>query len=1072
MMRLFLLILFFVSLPGTIYAARFNAFNMEINTVETQHFRIHFPKSCEHLTGRVAAKFEELYDIYKNTYNLTLPGKTEVVILESDEGNGWSLSQTKTITINTVDFDFNLRGSHNWFDDVITHEYAHGVSIWASQKTESPVSDVRLGFFSHPNEKNRSEIFHLVPKSILPHWLTEGIAQHESSLHGEDSWDSHRDMILRTLTLSNQLLSWDHMQVFTGRGDDFEKTYNHGFSLINYISDTYGYGKVVSMLYESAKYSRLDFDPVIKSVLGISARKLYKDWRQSLEKHYKSQIDSLGTQVYGKKVSKVGYINVRPYFSPDDKSVYFLSNGRSAYGRTFLTIVPIDTSIDTSKIKNPLMLLRGSYDIDPIRNKIVYTASRDRKSILPPERGGEPTRDLFIHTLPDGQRKQFSQSHEKKRSIFNRRLKEKRLTTQQSIFSAAISPNGNLIAAAHRVVDHFELVLIDTTGKNKPRLLYPKEPGEAQIGYIYSVDWAPDGKNIVFSYFEKKSRNIAIYDTLNRTCKILFDTGDDERDPIFSSDGKYIYFSSDRTGMFNIYRYEIASEKIERVSNVAGGAFSPSVSSDGTKLVYSGYDKEGYNIYLIDTIRVLETITPKIAATARQVEQKNHEMVLHGSKQPYNFFPRQLLISPVFIGEGKQEPDKTDFHKISPTYKMGLVLNLIEPLTLSGIGSELGALFIIEPSHVFTNAKRNFDLTVFGNTNRTPLSLSFDYMLRGVSDKDYFTNETEGVTDKLDYGIRLHNLNFQISTPGGTIHSGNMNTATGLNLILGLNRYDVKLLYEGMTFQYNLSKGYRAGIMAVTISKVPEPESEISPRGLAAKLQYDFWGQNSLSENNAFTTVDKMQYDNYLFHQVTSHIKTGLTSPLHKKHVIHLDIKGTAIKIVKQDTTFPSFYLPGVWLPGYNYYFRSTKKNSKDSDIWFDTLLITGKAVMNGEISYRFPLWKGLINKKISFIHFERLYGDVHACGGAGWQQPRDFLKFNREDWLLSAGAELRLETKSFNTYPMAFKFRYDHGFDSDNYGGNRISFSLGFDFDGWDYLSLPDQKYPSFVMNNKTIRP
>jgi hypothetical protein len=72
----------------------------------------------------------------------------------------------------------------------------------------------------------------------------------------------------------------------------------------------------------------------------------------------------------------------------------------------------------------------------------------------------------------------------------------------------------------------------------------------------------------------------------------------------------------------------------------------------------------------------------------------------------------------------------------------------------------------------------------------------------------------------------------------------------------------------------------------------------------------------------------------------------------------------------------------------------------------------------------------------------------------------------------LSAGAELRIETKSFNTYPMAFKFRYDHGFDSDNYGGNRISFALGFDFDGWDYLSLPDQKYPSFAMNNLSISP
>ncbi len=1063
MLRLITFLLALLLLPTTANAAKLNAFNMKIYTVESKHFRIHFPKSCEHLTERVAAKLEQLYDIYKNTYGLTLPGKTEVVILESDEGNGWSLSQTKTITINTVDFDYNMRGTHNWFDDVITHEYAHGISIWASQKTESPVSDLRIGFFSHPNEPNRTEAFHLIPKSILPHWFTEGIAQYESSRYGADSWDSHRDMILRTMALSNQLLTWDHMQVFTGRGDDFEKTYNQGFSMVRYIADTYGYDKVVSMLYESSKFSRLDFDPVIKTVLGIPARKLYKEWKQSIENDYKRKLDSLGTQVYGKKISKVGYINVNPNFSPDDKCVYLLSNGKSAYGRTYLNLVPIDTSVDTSKIKNPLLRVRGSYDIFSKGNKIVYTSPMDRKSVLPPARGGDITRDLYIDTLPDGLKKPFS--------LFPKKT-EKMLTTQQSVFSAAVSPAGNMIAAARREVDHFQLVLVDTTGKNKPRLLYPRDPGEAKIGYIYSIDWSPDGKKIVFSYFGEKDRNIAIFDTTTRSCKILFDSGSDERDPRYTNDGKYIYFSSDRTCIFNIYRYETASGKIEKVTNVTGGAFTPSLSSDGKKLVYAGYDKDGYNVYMIDTIRALETIVSDQILDDRPAQKIQPEKVVHGEKQPYSFFPRQLLISPIFIGEGRQDPgDSTDLVSVKPTYKMGLVLNLIEPLTLSGIGSELGALFIIDPRHIKPGVNSDYDLTVFGNTNRTPLSLAFDYTLRGISGIDFFLNETEGAVEKLNYGIRLHNMNLQISTPGGTVHSGAMNTITGLSLNAGLNMYDVAIGINGTsaTFNYNLSKGYRAGVMAVTISKVPEPTSSISPRGLAAKLQYDFWGQNSLKEENSFSTgsIPKEQYDNYLFHQVTAHIKTGLTSPLYNKHRMHLDVKGTAIKIVKEDKVFPSYYLPAVWLPGYNYYYRDVKlkPESTNDSLYFDTLTITGKAVMSGEFSYRFPLWNGLINRKVWFMHFERLFGDVHACAGAGWDKPMDIFNFNPEDWLVSAGAELRLETQTFNTYPMAFKLRYDHGFDRGDLGGNRISFTLGFDFDGWDYLALPDQKYPAMVV-------
>jgi hypothetical protein len=182
---------------------------------------------------------------------------------------------------------------------------------------------------------------------------------------------------------------------------------------------------------------------------------------------------------------------------------------------------------------------------------------------------------------------------------------------------------------------------------------------------------------------------------------------------------------------------------------------------------------------------------------------------------------------------------------------------------------------------------------------------------------------------------------------------------------------------------------------------------------------------------------------------------------------MHLDVKGTAIKIVKEDKVFPSYYLPAVWLPGYSYYYRDVKlkPESTTDSLYFDTLTITGKAVMSGEFSYRFPLWNGLINKKVWFMHLERLFGDLHGCAGAGWKNPMDFFKFNQNDWLLSAGAELRLETQTFNTYPMAFKLRYDHGFDRGNLGGNRWTFTLGFDFDGWDYLALPDQKYPAMVV-------
>lgn len=61
---------------------------------------------------------------------------------------------------------------------MITHEYAHIVSIQTGLKLPPAIPEVRFGYFSHPNEKNRIDAFQSIATDILPHWFTEGIAQY------------------------------------------------------------------------------------------------------------------------------------------------------------------------------------------------------------------------------------------------------------------------------------------------------------------------------------------------------------------------------------------------------------------------------------------------------------------------------------------------------------------------------------------------------------------------------------------------------------------------------------------------------------------------------------------------------------------------------------------------------------------------------------------------------------------------------------------------------------------------------------------------------------------------------
>ncbi|MCX7727692.1 MAG: hypothetical protein N2053_12700, partial [Chitinispirillaceae bacterium] len=346
-------------------------------------------------------------------------------------------------------------------------------------------------------------------------------------------------------------------------------------------------------------------------------------------------------------------------------------------------------------------------------------------------------------------------------------------------------------------------------------------------------------------------------------------------------------------------------------------------------------------------------------------------------------------------------------------------------------------------------------------------TLSGDYMLRGIAGVDWFFNETEGEMEKLPYRLDLHDFNLQLSHffSGGYSYGSVPRNELAIHLLSGFEKYNANLLLESYglpVFSYNISNAFKAGTMGTFSSTVIEPTQYIAPRGIVSRIQFNLCKLRSLKEENSFDASGKEQYNDYLFYEVQGHAKAGMKTLWAERHTFHFDIKSTLLKIIKQDTTFPSYYLPGEWIPGYSYYYRDTRivetEANPASVQSFDTLLVTGKAVIRGEISYRFPLSPKLIDKKLSFLYLERIYGAFNFNFGAGWDNPQDFFRFSRKDWLFAYGAEVRIETISFYSYPFDIKIRWDYGADRPTpLGGHRFTFSIAYDFDNWDLVLSPD---------------
>ncbi|MFA6111275.1 MAG: hypothetical protein WDA75_21165, partial [Candidatus Latescibacterota bacterium] len=565
----------------------------QVQTLITDHFRIHYLPGTEGTARRVAETAEEVFAPLAAAYDYFDDFQTiHVLVLDSSDllGNGAADYYSNTLFIWATNLDIELRGNHDWIRNVLTHELTHIITLnKARKKWPFAFALVQVSRYdANPDISFSLPLYHL----NAPRGWSEGIAQYGAHKFGFDAWDSHRDMLLRMAVLEDDLLTWEELGNIEDRAGKYygEMVYNQGYSLMLYIQEQYGAEKVDELTHHVGLMS---FDPAIRQVLGISADQLYENWQGFLRERYEHQVAELRRQglVEGEPLTELneGIIEYHPAWSPDGSRLAYLTSEDRDFAIPYLRIHDFGTGKDKT--------LDGYVD-----SRVAWSPDGGKVLFV---RNKEGFNDLFLYDIEQD--------------------RERRISARLRAKDPQFSPDGERIAFVHNEDGTNNLGLINRDGTG---LVWLTNNNDAT--QYWSPRWSPDGRWLLFSVFRGEDRDLALiradspprpksYGFRDRTptadslqvfpdtvafpaadtsgFRALLATRADERDPCWLPDGSGFVFASDQSGIFNLYEYRMETGEVRQLTNVVGGAFTPTVSPDGKTLVYSGYRANDYSLY-------------------------------------------------------------------------------------------------------------------------------------------------------------------------------------------------------------------------------------------------------------------------------------------------------------------------------------------------------------------------------------------------------------------------------------------------------------------------------------------
>ena len=593
-----------------------------VKMIRTKHFYIYYA-TAEQTARRIAEIADDRLEQIASYYPTFLERYAPVHVLVDDGvdvlGNAFAIYSNNFIHFWATPLDWEVRGTKSWIRDTFTHELTHIITLKAAHHGWP----FTFGLLNTTQANNNPDYSFTLPLYHIaaPAWFSEGIAQFESSKHGGDSWDTHRDMLLRMATLENDLLSYTDMGIFAKDGHHSEMVYNQGFAFLKYIEEVYGEEKVRGLV---EKRPIVNFKSTIKKTLGISANRLYNSGSTLLASGEIKAPDDLYVKLRDGRDPLSQYIwdQFHPKQGIKEKIAEKIGEkiGQAMLGKEeSQRIQKLLETEETEESRLPILVIWLNHII---QNRRLYdeqrfahvTLSKDAKEQIAQNPQGDDllrlNRLLLEEAYPDeiarGDKRQIVKGwvpylKEKYGAVMDdiqatgEREGERVYDGGSLDYHPVYSPDGARMAFLGNEGSDYQITSLLVLDLATQKLTEVEK-------HVYNrFSWTSDGNELIYIKAVKGRWDIYTYDVRTKKSRRIT-AGLRGRDPNVSPDGKRVVFVGNGDGSNRIGIVEVTGAKVRYLTHHNDGTqyYGPKWSPDGNRILFSLFRGEDRDIAVIN----------------------------------------------------------------------------------------------------------------------------------------------------------------------------------------------------------------------------------------------------------------------------------------------------------------------------------------------------------------------------------------------------------------------------------------------------------------------------------------